>query len=201
MYNANTGSIGVGACLSCVQGKYGPSAGLSACIPCAPGTYAGSAEKTSCDGCPPDKFTTASGTVSCQTCSPITTCDIATESTCIPDFGSKCMPCATIYACVYSTNKCFSSGTTPSCSCNPGFEMIGNVCTGCLPTKYKSYSGNGLCLPITSPTCTPGTFLQQGTAMANSACAPCPPLPSNALQGTAGCDWSCSAGFDNNAPV
>ena len=202
-YNANTGASLQSACASCLAGSYGPSTGLSVCQLCSPGTYSGTAGVTTCSQCPVNTFITVNGSVVCQACIALTNCAVATESRCIADFGTKCVACDFIHACVYQSNTCFASGstTTPSCWCNPGYELVNNKCSGCEAGKYKATNGTGLCSPITSPLiCNKGEYLQLGTAFANSACVTCPPLPSNAIGGTSGCEWKCSAGFDNNAP-
>jgi hypothetical protein len=106
-----------------------------------------------------------------------------------------------IYACEYLTNRCFGSGgSDPSCLCAAGFEMVGGKCVGCAEGKYKSTQSNTPCAAITAPVCTRGQYLQPGSAYANAACADCPALPPNAVQAAAGCEWTCSAGFENNAP-
>ena len=202
-FNAGTGAASSAACQPCSGGTSGPNAGASICSPCAAGKYAGTTGKTACDTCLPGTFTTVQGTVSCNPCVALTNCAVASESACIPDFGSKCVACAAIYACVYQSNACFVSGSTtvPACLCSPGFELLNGRCSGCVAGKFKAVNGTGPCATITSPlVCPPGKYLQLGTAFANSACLDCPPLPPNTRDGASGCEWSCSAGFDNNAP-
>jgi hypothetical protein len=202
-YNANTGGSSPSVCLSCNVGTCGPNTGMSVCSSCLEGTYQASVGKTKCETCPAGTYTAAKGSGGCLSCVPITDCVIGWESTCVPDFGSKCLQCTPIYACTYQRSACFVSASTkvPDCHCSPGFELLDNICKGCPSGFFKSISGPGRCLSITTTlVCAPGTYMQLGTAFANSACIACPPLPDNALQGVQGCEWSCAAGFENNAP-
>lgn len=198
-YNGVTGGSSAAACQNCVKGSYGHVAGLSVCLSCTAGTYAAAEGLSSCTACAPGSYTANTAQSMCDKCTPITNCHIASESTCLADYGDRCVECDAIYACVYDAAKCFSNGK-PACLCNPGFEMVDGKCSGCGQGKYKDSSGSGQCMPITTPVCSRGTYLRQGTAFANSICVACPVLPSNAIQGVTGCDWSCAAGFDNNAP-
>jgi hypothetical protein len=202
-FSAGAGASSAAACQPCTTGTFGPSAGASVCPLCVAGKYAGTTGKTACGTCEPGSYTTVRGTVVCNLCVAIANCAIGSESTCVPDFGTRCIQCNAIYACVYDSNKCYANSdpTTPSCQCNPGFEMAGGKCAGCPSRKFKSTRGNGACADFTdTPMCVQGKYLQPGTAFANSACATCPSLPSNARQGLSGCEWSCNAGFDNNTP-
>ena len=198
-YNPDTGGALVASCANCDPGKYGPSIGLSACPLCLIGTYAATTGNVACSACSSTTYTTIQGTVQCQTCPVLANCAIGTEYTCVANTGSLCVPCAVIYACEYLTNTCFS-GSDPSCLCAAGFEMVGGRCVGCGTGKYKSNQGNAPCATITTPVCGRGQYLQPGSAYANAVCVDCPVLPPNAAQAPTGCDWTCNAGFDNNAP-
>ena len=198
-YNPDTGGALVSSCANCDPGKYGPSLGLSACPLCLPGTYTGTTGNVACSACSSTTYTTGSGINQCQACTVLTNCALGTEYTCVANTGSVCVPCAIIYACEYLTNRCFS-GSDPSCLCAAGFEMVGGKCVGCTTGKYKSTQGNSPCATITTPVCSRGQYLQPGSAYANAACMECPVLPPNAVQAPTGCDWTCSAGYDNNAP-
>jgi len=200
-YNPDTASPSLSMCRDCDAGKYGPGLALSACTLCLPGTFTGTAGNIACGTCLAGTYTIASGTVQCQPCSVITSCAAGTEYACIADAGSKCVACAVIYACEYLTNKCFiSGGATPSCLCGSGFEMVGGKCTGCGTGMYKMTQSSGACTAMSAPVCSRGQYLQPGSAFANAACVSCPSLPPNAIQAAAGCEWTCGAGFDNNAP-
>jgi hypothetical protein len=190
------------ACIECSSGRITPSNGLSSCTLCVPGKYAGGSGKTVCETCSPGTYNTVPGNI-CIGCTALTNCLVGYESRCIPDTGSQCVQCDDIYGCIYQRSACFVAGgtTVPDCLCKPGFELVSGKCSGCVSGKYKATGSSGLCTPITNPLiCPQGQYLQLGTAFANSACVPCAPLPSNAVDGPAGCEWSCSAGFDNNAP-
>lgn len=199
-YNPDSAGSSLSFCKDCEAGKYGPGQALSACTPCLQGTFTGTAGNTVCGQCLAGTFTLISGTVQCQSCTPLTDCAAGTEYTCVADSGSRCAACAVIYACEYLTSRCFSSGSDPSCLCAAGFEMTGGRCVGCAEGKYKSAQGNTPCAAITAPVCVRGQYLQPGSAYANAACVDCPALPPSAVQAAAGCEWTCSAGFDNNAP-
>lgn len=199
-YNPDSAGSSLSFCRDCEAGKYGPSLAQSACIPCLPGTFTGTAGNTVCGQCLAGTYTLTTGTVQCQSCTTLTNCALGTEYTCVADAGSRCVACAVIFACEYLTSKCFSSGSDPSCLCAVGFEMVGGKCVGCAAGKYKPTQSNAPCATIAAPVCGRGQYLQPGSAYANAACVDCPALPPNAVQAAAGCDWTCSAGFDNNAP-
>jgi hypothetical protein len=201
-YNAGTGASSLAGCLSCEAGNYGSAQGASACQHCPIGMYAAGVGRSVCQICGPGTFTLTPGTIMCEACVAITDCAVATEYRCVPATGAECVVCEHIFACVYGNARCFANNdpSTPSCLCKQGFEMVGGKCKGCPIGTYKSSSGNGACAAMTSPLCPPGKFLQHGTAFANSACVDCPTLPPNTRQGLSACEWSCAAGFDNNAP-
>jgi hypothetical protein len=176
-------AYGGGGCTACAAGKYYWQ----------PFTY-GNTDSNQCADCPASHPYSAPGSITCTTTAPVPTtcptgqylpstsssaCELCTAGTYKASTGTAaCQDCA-----AFSTSPAGSSAVT-QCTCNAGYEKIGDVCveicnagytspgggvcTACAAGTYKAVSGSAAC-----NTCLPGKFSGATGQSSSGTCQNC----------------------------
>ena len=211
-YSTASGSMYEGACLSCNQGYYSGSHGSSACSTCLPGTFSASLQSSACGTCSRSSFNTGLGKTACDLCK-VTSCPSGqTLQSCSPTSEGLCTSCTLYPNCDYrDISGCFrdGGGSTPSCSCAPGFQMDDNSalnnnnnrkCVECPYGAWKGLQNYDTCKPWTTESalqCGQGKLFVQGTRTKDSMCVDfSASVPDYAVIQPGGVEWVCMEGYE-----
>lgn len=138
-------------CIACSPGTSTTQYGATTCKSCMPGEFSAS-YATPCTACAIGKFADMAGLSTCSSCA-IGTYDLYHGVEEPGQNRSSCIRC--------SENKStISDGShnLEACMCEPGKEMIADVCRACPAGKFKPDTGNHTCEPCPNGTIasTPG---------------------------------------------